>query len=395
VKLFQVVLKDISSRKKRLFYAALGVAVGTMTIIGILTVADAGQQRIYDQLDKYGPNILVTPAITSLDMQMGNMNLGTVAVGDNYIEESKLPAIKKTGNDILAPLNAHSSSDLVTLAPKLYVNTEINSTKIVAVGIDSRYEMSVKLWWEVSRGSYIFNPHDALVGSMVSELLGINPGDAINLNGTGFTVSGILASTGSDDDYRVFVPLGTLQQAFDKEGLISSVDVRGCCTTCPIEEVADGINSAVPGIRAVAIKQVAASEMGMMEKVSSTMLSLSGITLAVGLFGVANTMLASVNERLKDIGIMRAVGASRRQIVKIFTYEALAIGILGGLLGYVAGNLLAFALGPFIFEGIEIAFIPVYLPLSVGIATLISVIATGYPAFRATKFKVADSFRSL
>jgi len=117
--------------------------------------------------------------------------------------------------------------------------------------------------------------------------------------------------------------------------------------------------------------------------------------LAVGLFGVVNTMMGSVSERIKDIGIMRAVGASRNQIIRVFIYEAIIIGIMGGILGYVAGTLLAYVVGPLIFEGINIDFVLKYLPLSLALAIFVAVIATAYPALRATKIRVADSFRSL
>jgi putative ABC transport system permease protein len=135
--------------------------------------------------------------------------------------------------------------------------------------------------------------------------------------------------------------------------------------------------------------------MGMLEKMSKFMLALAGVTLAVGLFGVVNTMMTSVHERVKDIGIMRAVGASRSQIIKAFVYEAIIIGVIGGVLGYVAGTLLAYVVGPLIFEGTTVTYVPQYFPLALVLAILVAVIATAYPAFRATGIKVADSFRSL
>jgi len=135
--------------------------------------------------------------------------------------------------------------------------------------------------------------------------------------------------------------------------------------------------------------------MGMMEKVSKFLLALAGITLAVGCFGVVNTMLTSVHERIRDIGIMRAVGASRNQIVKIFLYEAIIIGLAGGFLGYIAGTLLAYVVGPLIFGGVAVTYVPQYFLPSLALAAFIAVVATVYPAFRASKIKVADSFRSL
>ncbi len=135
--------------------------------------------------------------------------------------------------------------------------------------------------------------------------------------------------------------------------------------------------------------------MGMMEKVNRFLLALAGITLAVGCFGVVNTMLSSVHERIKDIGIMRAVGASRNQVIKIFLYEAIIIGVAGGLLGYVVGTLLAYVVGPLILDGVAVSYVPEYFFPALALATVIAVIATVYPAFRASRIKVADSFRSL
>jgi len=396
MKLYEMVVKDVIRRKKRVLYATLGVVIGTMTVVAILTTTLAGQERIYSQLEKYGPNLTIVPAISNLDVNMGDLSLGTLTIGDNYIPEEKLPQIRQIADSkIREGMSIEDEGDIATIAPKLYVNTEVRGTTVLVVGIDPQEESTIKTWWRIKEGEYLDGVNQALVGSVASQLINLNVGDRIALNGSDVTVSGILEEAGSNDDYQVFVPISVLQMAFDKEGLISSIDVRALCNACPVEGIADSINHNIPGVRAVAVKQVAATEMGMMERINKLMLALAGITLAVGLFGVVNTMMASVHERIRDIGIMRAVGASHRQIMKIFAYEAIIIGIVGGIFGYVAGTLLAYLIGPIIFAGAAITYVPQYLPLSLVLATTISVIAGLYPAFRATRIKVADSFRSL
>jgi len=396
MKLYQMVAKDVMRRKRRVLYAALGVVIGTMTVVGILTIALAGEAKIYDQLEKYGPNLTVIPAISNLDVQLGDMSLGTLTVGENYIPEEKLLEIRQIADgEIREALGIEDEGDIATLAPKLYVNTEVGGVSVMVVGVDPEEESKIKTWWIIQEGEYLNGAEQALVGAVAAELLELNTGDQITLNGTDITVTGILEETGSNEDYQIFVPIGTLQRAFDKGGLVSSIDIRALCNACPVETIADGINQSIPGVRAIAVKQVAAAEMGMMERINTFMLALAGITLAVGLFGVVNTMMASVHERIRDIGIMRAVGASRNQIIKLFIYEAIIIGIVGGIFGYVAGTLLAYAIGPLIFEGAAISYVPQYFLISLVLATLIAVVATVYPAFRATRIKVADSFRSL
>jgi putative ABC transport system permease protein len=396
MKLYQVVVKDIVRRKKRVLYASLGVVIGITTIIAVLTIALAGQTNIYGQLEKYGANLMVMPAISDINLGLGGLSLGTLAVGENYISEDRLPEIRQIADGkIREALNIEDQGDIATIAPKLYVNTKINGTSVIVVGIAPREERLVKTWWKVTQGKYLEAPDEALVGAVAAELLKLNVGDAITLNGGEATIAGILEETGSNEDYQIFVPLETTQKAFDKEGLVSSIDIRALCNACPTSDIASAINDNMAGVRAIAVKQIAETEMGMLEKVSRFLFALAAITLAVGCFGVVNTMTTSVHERIKDIGILKAVGASRNQIMKIFFYEAIIIGVAGGLLGYVAGTLLAYIIGPLIFGGVAVTYAPQYFLPSLALATLIAVIASVYPAFRASKIKVADSFRSL
>jgi putative ABC transport system permease protein len=396
MKLYQVVAKEFVRRKKRVLYASLGVVIGITTIIAVLTVALAGQTNIYSQLEKYGANLMVMPAMSDIEVGLGGLTLGTLSVGENYISEEELPRVRQvTDGMIKEALGIEDKGDVATIAPKLYMNTKVNGMSVIVVGVDPQEERQLKTWWRIREGEYLERAGQALVGAMAAELLGINVGDKVALNGREITVTGILEETGSNEDYQVFVPLETAQEAFDKEGLISSIDIRALCNACPTSDIASAINENMPGVRAVAVKQIAETEMGMMQKISKFLFALAAVTLAVGCFGVANTMTTSVHERIKDIGIMRAVGASRNQIMKIFFYEAIIVGVAGGLFGYIAGTLLAYIVGPLIFGGVAIAYVPQYFLPSLALATLIAVIASVYPAFRASRIKVADSFRSL
>ncbi len=398
MKLHQIVAKDVLRRKRRVLYAVVGVVIGTMTVISILTIAVAGEAKIYEQLEDYGSNLVVIPAVSQLDLELGGLGLGALTVGQNYISEDKVSRVGEITDDMINhALGIQDEHDryAAPVSPKLYVSSEVRGVSVMIVGIDPEQERSIKTWWRIREGEYLHGPNQALAGAMAAELLDLNAGDSIVLNGFDINIAGILRETGSNDDYQVFVPIRTAQEAFDREGMVSSVDVRALCIACPVEDIADEINMMVPGVRAVAVKQIAMTEMGMMDRINRFMLALAGITLAVGLFGVVNTMTTSVHERKRDIGIMRAVGASRGQIAKTFLYEAVIVGILGGLFGYLAGTLLAYAIGPLIFQGVDVTYVPQYLPLSLLLAITVAVVATLYPAFRATRIRVADSFRSL
>jgi len=396
MRLYQVVAKDALRRRRRVFYTALGVAFGVAVVVALLTVSDAGEEKIAAELDKYGPNLMVTPATENLELQLGDLSLGTLAMGDTYIDDAKLPTVRKIADDaIRESLNIEDEGNIAIVAPKLYAKSRINETTVTVVGIDLEQESLLNSWWMVSNGVYPGGPNEALLGDRAASALDMQPGDTFQIEGREITVSGILDETGANADYQVFIPLQTAQEVFSKEGLVSSVDIRALCLGCPVEVIAAAINQNIAGVRAVAVKQIAESEMNVINKVQDFMLAIAGITLVLGMFGVVNTMMSSVHERTKDIGIMKAVGASPYQIVRLFLYEALIVGVLGGMIGFGAGTALSYAVGPVIFEGAKISYVPEYIGPALGVAVMVALVSSAYPAFRASRIKVAESIRSM
>jgi putative ABC transport system permease protein len=396
LKLYRIVLKDLRRRRWRVLYTALGVVIGTMTVVGILTLAQAGEARIYDQLEKYGPNLTVIPATNNIQTTVGSLNLGSITVGENFIPESMLPQLREiTDGEIRSALKIEDEEDIATIAPRLYVGANLMGRDAILVGIDPEPERLIRSWWRVAEGEYLSASDEALLGAFAASDLGLAVGDQITSFEGGLRVVGILEETGSADDFQVFIPLATLQSAYQREGLVSAVDIRALCNACPVEIIADAVNQSTPGVRAVAVRQVADAEMALMDRMNRLMLALAGITIAIGLFGVVNTMMTSVHERVMDIGVMRAVGASRGQIMRLFLYESVAIGLLGGSVGYLLGTLLAYIIAPLIFDGTRVVFVGWYFPLALGISVAVSVLAAIYPAYRATRIKIAEAFGSL
>jgi len=396
MRIYQIVAKETLRRRRRVLYTALGVAAGVAAVVAVLTVARAGEKKIYGELEKYGPNLMITPAIQNIGLQLGDLSLGTLAVGDNYIAEDKVPEIRRIADGaIREALGIEDGADIATIAPKLYVNTTVKEASVMVVGFEPKQEQAIKTWWMISRGSYPEQQNEAVLGARASAILEIDVGDSIPIEGQEVVVVGILGETGSNDDYQIFIPLKTAQSAFGKEGLISSMDIRALCSACPVEVIAGLVNESISGVRAVAVRQIAESEMNLMAKVNRFMLALAGITLVVGSFGVVNTMMSAVHERIKDIGIMKAVGASPSQIVRMFLYEAVVIGLIGGIFGYIAGTLLSYGIGPLIFEDLAVSYALQYLLPAIGLAIFVAIVASLYPAMRASNIRVADSIRSL
>jgi len=395
VRLSTIVTRDMLRRKRRVFHAAIGVAIGIMTVVTTLTVAHAGEQHLHMELERYGPNLSVVPATGMLDLELGGLSMGSVTVGDNYIDEAVLPQIQEMADTaIREELGITETDPIAIVAPRLYVPSTVGGRNVTVAGVLPPKERTIRSWWQVEDGRYLEGSDEVLVGAVAAASLDLASGAQIDVFGHGYTVAGVLKESGSNDDYLLFVPLSTLQETSGKTGIVSTVDVRALCTACPVEMIADSLSSNVPGIHAVAVRQVAEAEMGVQERTRGLMLALAIVTLLVGLFGVANAMANMVMERRRDIGIMRAVGASRRQVVTMFLYESVVLGLLGGVVGYAAGLVLAVVLGPLALDGMPVAPAFQYVPLSLALAVAISMIATLHPALTAAGMRVADAVRT-
>jgi len=395
MRLSTIVVKDMVRRKRRVVHSVLGVSIGIMTVIAMLTVASAGERVLRAEMERYGPNLTVVPATARLDVELGGLTMGSVTVGESTIDESVLPEIQRVADDLIRmDMGISDPGPIAIVAPRLYLPAAVDGRNVTVVGVYPDQEKAIRVWWGFSEGEYLKGPDDIVLGSVAARTLGLSAGQTVNLLDHDFVVAGVLDDSGSNDDYLIFAPLATLQAAAGKDGMVSTVDVRALCTGCPVEKIADGLTGSIAGIHASAVRQVAEAELGMWHSMRSIVLLLASVTLLVGLFGVMNAMSAMVMERRKDIGIMRAVGASRRQIVSMFLYEAAALGVLGGIAGYLAGLLLAVVVGPLVLGGASVTPVVAYVPLAIGLAGAISMVAALHPALGAARMKVADAVRT-
>jgi putative ABC transport system permease protein len=109
---------------------------------------------------------------------------------------------------------------------------------------------------------------------------------------------------------------------------------------------------------------------------------------------VFNMVMGTIHGRIRDIGLLKVLGASRWQLVRVLSYEAMVLGVIGGLLGYGLGLALAFTVGPWLVSGAVIMLHWWEPLLAIAVAVLTSLLATLYPALHASRLSVADAFRA-
>ena len=127
------------------------------------------------------------------------------------------------------------------------------------------------------------------------------------------------------------------------------------------------------------------------------LLGIASISLIVSGFGIVNTMLMTVIERTKEIGTMKAIGATNNFIIKLFLIESGIIGLLGGILGSIVGFLVSFLITKSSFEflgiSLDVSFDPFLMIGAITFSTIIGMISGTYPAYRASKLNPVEALR--
>lgn len=391
MRLHMLVLKDISRRKTKLGFAVLSVVIAAAAIVAVVTTFSAATEGLYEESNKFGANIIVRPEVTTIPLVAGSTSIGSLSMGENYIEESEIPKIYTIKNN----------SNLAVVAPRLYGVAELGNSSVVIMGVDPEKEKNLKSWWEV-QGHWITaetpEKTEVMVGSDIAGPLGLKEGSPITLKQGNISidavVAGVIESTGGNEDGYVILPLAASQYLLSKEGKVSSLEVRALCNDCPVEEMSRQIEGVFPGLEARSMSQIVDTEMAVVEHTQSSAMAVSIITLLVSTLTVASTMLASVNEKLKEIGIMRAVGASNAQVVSMLFFEGAIIGIIGGGIGFAIGTVASSIAAPML---VSVSPSPMWeiLPLVAGICILTGMVASVIPAKRALGIDPAEVLRSV
>ena len=236
-----------------------------------------------------------------------------------------------------------------------------------------------------------------LAGATVAQRLKLGPGQTIWLNGAQYLVEGVLQPTGSDDDSVLFAHLPEAQKLFHAPDAASFIEVAALCSGCPIEDIVSELGAALPGQDIRALRQVVAQRMYSISFAQNMALVVTVVILFSACVMVVMSMLVSVNERRKEIGLLRAVGFSRRGVFFIFAAEALVIGFLAGVAGYAAGYFAGSKV--LVAMQIEAAAYPAFSFAALFgyglMASALAVLAAAFPAYKAARANPAEALTSL
>lgn len=384
-------LKDISinnlrRRKGKVFFLILGLTIGITTVISLISISRLMNEDIANKLDEYGANILILPRSDDLSLSYGGMNIGGVSMDARTLNDSDVPKIREI----------EVRENISAVSPKFVGVVEIEGKKIPLMGVYFQEEGRLKKWWKV-HGAIPKSKEEVLLGNEVAVRLFKSTNDYLTINGKRVRISGILEETGSQDDFLIYADLGFVQEALNKPKAVSLIEVSAYCNTCPIEEIVNQISKKLPHAKVTAIKQTLQTKMEALDHFKKFSIGISLIVLLIGALIVFTNMMASVNERKREIGIFRAIGFRKSHIMRIIFLEALIVGLVAGVTGYLLGLGISHFVGPMVLGMKNVRWVidPSLAIGAVFLSALVGVLSSIYPALHASKMDPTEALRAL
>ena len=394
MRLTDLALKELWHRKSQLVSGLLAIVLGIGVIVGIRSFSVVSEEAVAVNLDNLGANIMVLPQAASVDNYY-SADIDAPTFPESYVEKLVTSTIPGVDN----------------ISPKLTRRVMVGTESIVLTGILPKSEIASKPIWQQGglvgealtascaptgpkkyaneklqrKGIDTLATNDCFIGSSIAQRFKLSEGTTITIENQIFNIAKVLPETGTIDDDRVFANLHTVQSLLGTGEQISAIEIMGCCAA-----ISDGLlgklRNILPDTRITTIGQIVSTQIEtnkMMNKISLVFLI---IILFVGSISIGNYIWANVNERKKEIGILRMIGYHKRHIYYILVLKAVIMGLVGGIAGYIVGTLAAIWLGPQ-FAGIEVSPIYMLLLLSVGLSVVISISGSVIPAYLAGKIE--------
>jgi putative ABC transport system permease protein len=391
MRLRTIIWDGLRRRKIRTILSILGIAIASTALFSLISLKQGYESGMRAELDNMGAQIVAVakgcPYEAIAIIMIGGQIPATLP--DNVVGQ-----IREVENVASASASVYGAYKYLDLSHPL-------------IGITAD-EQNLKSWWAIE-GRFPEKFGEVVLGSVEAAVFAQKSGeyksigDTITVKTGGKTVPlrvvGTLKNTGSKDDYSTFTTLETAQELFNLQGRVVSINIRVkdiAKVPATIEDI-----EKIPDVQAVTVAQVLGTIQNLVRAGQNMLFVVMLVALLIGGLSTMNTMLMTVFERTREIGLMKAIGASRHHIFSLFLFEGVAICLIGGVIGVAIGSG-ATMMGDFVLKQF-VSVMPtqsvgqlswyaaaasILFPLGVGVLSSI------YPALRAAGLNPIEALRT-
>ena len=361
------IIKNPFRRKNSAILSIVGICIGIVVIVALGGITNGLVSTFEETIHAGGA-----------DFSISGKETGGSAYGTNTIDANWTDKIA----NVSGVNEAYPIYVVLTSVGDDYMNT--------LIGIDPNGTDLADL--SINEGR-IFkdNASEAILGKIYAEDKGLSVGDSIKIDGEDFKIVGIYETGDSNMAGGVFTSISKVGDLMDDENSISNIYVKVDKGADP-QEVADRID-AMYGDNITTVSSVMEMNQmaNMLNMLQASSWGISLLAIVVGALGIINTMLMSVFERTREIGVLKAVGWSNRKILTMIVGESLVITLLSAVIGSIIGVVLCSVLCPMM--GLNPLFTPYIFIQAFGIAIIVGIIGGLYPATKAVKLPPTEALR--
>ncbi len=371
---FKLAFRNFGRRRFRTALTLLGVAVGIATIVALVSVAYGAKEQAVSFLSETTDFMITSKAAGEMQAELP----------ERLVKQIKLYAEVDAAGPVLSQM--------------VFINGEF----AWALGITSdTYEIIYiplkegKAFKEGDKGKIV-------VGSNLADQLKLKVGESVRISassdepGKVFVVTGILEPTGSIVDIGCYMDLKELQEIVHKRGKISMIMVKLRDPRLG-ESFKEKVEKRYGDLDVVEPEQISENVGKVLDMLNSVLLAIGSISLLIGGLGIMNTTMVSVLERIREIGIMKAIGAKRSHVLTIFLTEAMITSFVGGILGAIGGVILAKIASEIIPKMIGFPtpykVFPALIFGPIALSVLLGMIAGFYPSWKGANVRPIEAIR--
>jgi putative ABC transport system permease protein len=383
---FKMAIKSILSNKLRSLLTMLGIIIGVAAVIALVALGQGATKSVKEQVQSLGTNLL-TVSILGRGSTVTLTGAEAIAMGN-----------KVDGIQYIAPASTQSAS------------VKFNSTSVDVNVVGTNADYALVKDYKMSSGRFlaqidldVYQKVAVIGSSTATELFGFSSpiGEYILIQGIRYKVVGVLAEKGSSttgsNDEVVMIPLTSAERLFKSKG-VRTIYVQAA-TPDKIDSVVSGLEKELSShfrgntnsYRVFNQSDALSTLTSVSDTLTLALAGIAGISLLVGGIGIMNIMLVSVTERTREIGIRKAIGAKKRDILIQFLIESMVLSGLGGLLGIGIG--VGAAQGASSAFHMDIVFSVNIILVAFFFSVAIGVLFGMFPANKAAKLKPIEALR--
>ena len=395
--IFTLPLSHVKKSKMRSWLTVIGIVIGVAAVVAIISIGQGLQESVQANLGNLGADLItVTPGFSRASTGFGGMGASS---GNINLTDKDLNAIKQVPGVLYVNGMVSGSSDI-------RVGTE--KTSVSVSGVDTAVWRSM-VTTKLEAGRYL-QPGDSntvVIGYSLAHdtfLQQITLNRPITIGSKTFKVVGIFAKSGGfgGGDNAVYMPADQARDVITESlsrNIFNSIMVK-VADQAQANKIADDIiqklmqsrhvNTRTRDFTVIAFASIQQQISSITQAISLFLTAIAAVSLLVGAVGIANTMFMSVMERTRQIGLLKALGATDNEVMKVFIMESGLFGFVGGVIGIICGILISVLISVI---GLSAVVTPQLLVFALAFSVFVGVLSGVAPARSAAKMNPVDALR--